>query len=126
MKKTKKTTRSKKRKRPNLSSKTCKTKKRFGTKLLVSLTLLSSDVSFAQDSLNLNPVETHKVEQLLLDGVVCTDALKNTREAYQVCIDDHHPRLSWWQKPEIEIAGGVTLTFVGFFIGITHCFGTCR
>jgi hypothetical protein len=74
----------------------------------------------------LSPTEADTVTKDLIAGQVCTKQLTNTQAAYQVCIDDHHPDLSWWQRPGTIVAGGVTFTFLGFLFGLTRCFGACK
>lgn len=105
-------------------------KKLLGTNTLASLMLIlflaSQAKAQAQVPINLSPSEAHTIAQDLIDGKVCKVQLANTQNAYQTCVDDHHPNISFWQKPEVEIATGVSLTFVGFLAGITHCFGLCR
>lgn len=107
-------------------------KKQFATLMLVSLTLTSSIHSWAAnpenptDILKLSPGQAHKVSQLLIDGQVCKAKLDNTEQAYKICINDHHPAIEWWQEPQSIIAGGISISFVGFLLGLTHCFGSCK
>lgn len=84
-----------------------------------------------QTNLNLSPLtiapeDAAKIAQKLIDGEVCKQKLSNTQNAYQSCIDDHHPNTPFFARPEVEIVGGVVLTFVGFMFGITRCLGACR
>lgn len=87
--------------------------------------ILSSTNSLAQTT-NLNPNESRTIAQKLIDGQICQFELQNTQSAYKSCIDDHYPAPSFWAKPEVEIGAGITLSLLGFVLGVTHCFGSCK